>query len=98
MNNNKIKYEFMGIVKPFLPEDVRVKLLKNIKKFVTSFGGKIINEDIWGKRHLAYKIQGHEEGYYVIYDLEILAGKITKVEEKLRMTSDLLRYIIAKKD
>ncbi|MFC1780169.1 30S ribosomal protein S6 [Patescibacteria group bacterium] len=93
-----MKYEFMGIVKPFLPEDVRIQLLKSIKKLITSSDGKVEKEDLWGKRHLAYKIKGHEEGYYVLYFIELPSEKVVKVEEELRMTNDLLRYILIKRD
>lgn len=98
MKKNINKYEFMLIIKPFLPEDVRIKLLKNIKEMISSLRGKILKEDIWGKRHLAYNIQGHGEGYYVIYDFEMQCDKIANIEEELRMTNDLLRYIIIKED
>jgi len=92
------KYEFMGIIKPFLPEDVRIKLLKSIKKVFTSRGGEIIDEDIWGKRHLAYKIGEHEEGYYLVLRIKVSKDVIKEIEEDLRMTNDLLRYIINKVD
>jgi small subunit ribosomal protein S6 len=93
-----MKYEFMGIVKPFLPEDVRLQLIKGIKKKISSSGGKVEKEDLWGKRHLAYKIKGHEEGYYVLYFIELPSEKVVKLEEELRMTNDLLRYILIKRD
>jgi small subunit ribosomal protein S6 len=91
-----MKYEFMAIVKPFLPEDVRNKLVAKLKKLFVDNGGKVVKEDIWGKRHLAYKIDGHEEGYYVLYFVEMPKDGLSKVKEELKMTSDLLRYIIIK--
>lgn len=91
-----MKYEFMGILKPFLPEDVRVKLQENIKKRIGDVGGSIIDEDIWGKRHLAYKIKGHEEGYYILYNIELPKGKLDEIIRELRTENDLLRYIFVK--
>ena len=88
-----MKYEFMGILKPFLPEDVRVKLQEEIKKKFRDVGGEVIDEDIWGKRHLSYKIKGHEEGYYILYNVEIPKGKLDSVIKELRTESDLLRYV-----
>ncbi len=98
MKSETQKYEFMGIIKPFLPEDVRIKLLDDIKMFFTSRKGKIIDEDIWGKRHLAYKIGEHEEGYYFILKVELPKDKVKEIEGDLRMTNDLLRYIINRLD
>lgn len=93
-----MKYEFMCIIKPFLPEDVRVKLHEHIKKNFESVGGKIVKEDIWGKRHLAYKIKGHEEGYYILFDLELPKEKVDEVSKELRLMGDLLRFVIIGKE
>ena len=92
------EYEFMGIIKPFLPEDVRIKLLEDIKKVFTSKGGEIEGEDIWGKRHLAYKIGEHGEGYYLVLRVKVPKRVLKEIDEELRMTNDLLRYIINKLD
>lgn len=93
-----MKYEFVCIIKPFLPEDVRAKLQKNIKAIFEKSGGNVLSEDIWGKRHLAYKIKGHEEGYYVLYDLELPAEKYEEINRELGLVNDLLRYMIIKKE
>lgn len=93
-----MKYEFMGIVKPFLPEDVRKDLILDIKKNVEDAGGEVEKEDLWGKRHLSYKIKGHEEGYYVLYEFEIPQEKVKEIEKEWQMMNDLLRYILIKRD
>lgn len=93
-----MKYEFMAIIKPFLPEDGRIKLIDQIKKSFTERGGKILDEDLWGKRHLAYKIDGHEEGYYVLYNVELPQDEVKELEEEMRLKGDILRYIIIKED
>ena len=84
----------MGILKPFLPEDVRLKVLENIKGVIESNKGKILKENIWGKRHLAYKIKGHEEGYYILYGIDLPCEKIEEINKEFRMINDLLRYIV----
>lgn len=88
----------MGIIKPFLPEDVRESLLERIKETFSKFGGKVVKDDIWGKRHLAYKIKGHEEGYYVLHDVDIDGNKLEEVTQELKMENDLLRFIIIEKN
>lgn len=92
------KYEFMGIIKPFLPEDVRIKLLDKIKGTVAQNGGKITKEDIWGKRHLAYPIKGHEEGYYFVFNVELPSKGLALVNREYRLIGDLLRYILLKEE
>ena len=93
-----MKYEFMCIIKPFLPEDVRIKLQNSIKKIFIDHKGKISNEDIWGKRHLAYPISSHEEGYYVVYNIDIPANQVNEAKAELKLLSDILRFLFVKKD
>ncbi|MBU0975868.1 MAG: 30S ribosomal protein S6 [Patescibacteria group bacterium] len=96
MKHKNSKYEFLAIIKPFLPEDVREGLVAKLKKTFENAGGKIEKEDIWGKRHLAYKIKGHEEGYYLVYDLELPAGKMDAIKKELNLEMDLLRFMFTK--
>lgn len=93
-----MKYEFMCIIKPFLPEDVRAKLIEDIKKVVTGKKGEIEKEDIWGKRHLAYDIDGHEEGYYLLYYITVPSNEVEEIKETLRMKSDILRFQLIRFD
>ncbi len=93
-----MKYELMVIIKPLLPEDIKSKVLKNIEDFVKKSSGEITKTDIWGKRHLAYKIKGHEEGYYVILNLNLDSKKIKDFEKYLKLQNDILRYLLVRED
>ena len=93
-----MKYEFAGIVKPFLPEDVRDEVLKKLKSIIKKNKGTVEKEDIWGKRHLAYPINGHEEGYYIIYNLDLPQSKVETIQEEVRDLSDILRYMLMKSE
>ncbi|MDD3647477.1 MAG: 30S ribosomal protein S6 [Candidatus Dojkabacteria bacterium] len=95
MERKNSKYEFIAIIKPFLPEDVRESLVTKIKKIFENAGGKIEKEDIWGKRHLAYKIKGHEEGYYIVYNIELPRGRVGDIKKELNLEMDLLRYMFS---
>ncbi len=92
-----MKYEFMYILRPFLAEDVREKTQDQIKKIIKKEKGKILKEDLWGKRHLAYSIDGNDEGYYVVSDITI-EGNADNVRKELNLLDNILRYIIRKKD
>jgi ribosomal protein S6 len=47
------KYELMVILKPLLPQDIRAKIETKLKKILKEGNGKILSEDVWGKKHLA---------------------------------------------
>lgn len=91
-------YELMVIIKPLLPEDIKSKVLKKLENFVQKASGKILKTDIWGKRHLAYKIKSYDEGYYVVLDLEIEPEKIKEFENNLKLQSDIIRFLLIRKE
>ncbi len=93
-----MKYELMIILKPMLTEDIRANVLNKIQDLITKSKGKIINQDIWGKRHLAYLIEGNEEGYYIVYNFELDKSKIDDFEGHIKYMNDILRYLLVKED
>jgi small subunit ribosomal protein S6 len=93
-----MKYELMLILKPMLTEDIRANVLKKIEELITKSKGKVIKQDIWGKRHLAYIIEGNEEGYYVVYNFELDKEKLADFEQKLKFMNDILRFLLIKED
>lgn len=93
-----VKYELMVIFKPLLPEDNREDVYTSVTKEIESkkIGGKIVETDVWGKRHLAYEIDGYDEGYYIVYKCELNPDKIADLESEFKLNNDLLRYLITK--
>lgn len=88
----------MLILKPMLTEDIRANVLNKIEDNLTKLKGKVLSQDLWGKRHLAYIIDGNEEGYYVVYTFELDNSKIHEFEGKLKFMNDIMRYLISKED
>ena len=89
-------YELMMALKPLLPDDVRKVIHKDVLDLVKAGKGKVIDTDVWGKRYLAYKIQGHNEGYYLLYQLELDSTSISEMKRKLELKQEILRFMIVK--
>jgi len=92
------KYELMVILKPLLPQDIRAKIETKLKKILKEGNGKILSEDVWGKKHLAYPISGHEDGYYIIYMVEVESENLGEIEKKMRMITEYLRFMFVIKE
>ena len=92
------KYELMIILKPLLPEDIRAGIQKKIEKLVTKGKGKITATDAWGKRHLAYPIKKHDEGYYIVYKLTLDPVFAPEFQKELKLMSDILRLLMTSLD
>jgi small subunit ribosomal protein S6 len=91
------KYELMVIIKPMLPENVRMGVESKIIETLEMNDGKVVKSDVWGKRHLAYKIGTHAEGYYAIYEFETAPEELKNIEKSLKMNKEMLRYLLVNK-
>lgn len=90
------KYELMVIIKPNLAEDQRAAIQKSLADYIAELKGEITNTDVWGKKHLTYKIAGQNEGYYVVYNLSLMKANTSKLEYSLKLNQDILRYLLIK--
>ena len=60
MNN----YETVFIATPVLSDEQVKEVVGKFRGVITENGGKIVNEENWGLKKLAYPIQKKTTGYY----------------------------------
>ena len=89
----KKKYELVLILSSELTESEAEKSAEKIKSSLEKKEGKILFEDFWGKRDLAYKIQKQSTGFYFLYEMEIDGSRIQEIEEELRINKDVIRFL-----
>lgn len=91
------QYEIAVLYHPDLEVDL-TKADERVKKIVTDNGGKVVSEDNWGKRKLAYAIKGNEHAIYVFYTVELPGAAVQKVESTLNITDEVIRFLITRPD
>lgn len=91
------QYEIAVLYDPQLEVDMS-KAEAKVKKIFTDNGGKIISEDNWGKKKLAYMIAKHDHALYVFYTVELPGENVQKVESTLNITDEVIRYLITRPD
>lgn len=89
-------YEFCVLYPSNLSQKEESTLLSDVEKTIEEQGGKQISKDTWGKRGLAYKIKGHEEGNFVVYHYELAPEAVIEIDESLRILPNVLRHIVVK--
>ncbi len=95
MADKKLKnYEMMVALKPLLPDDLRKELHKEFVDMVQEDGGEVLDVDVWGKRYLAYKIKGHNEGYYIIYNFKVSPDRVAEIRRQMQLKQEILRFMI----
>ena len=91
-------YECMVIIDPSLSETDLKKTITNIGKIFTDASGKIVKEDVWGDKKLAYKINNSERGVYVLFDLELDGKNIKSINNLFNLEKNIWRYMFVNKD
>ena len=50
----------------------------------------------WGKRRLAYAVNKHTDGVYVLINFEAAPGEIKEIDRVLKIDDNVLRHLIVK--
>lgn len=90
-------YELTVLLHPDLEIDLE-KPLKKVEKIITDNSGKIVNQDNWGKKKLAYPIKKQDFAVYVLFEVSIAPANANKVQGLLNITDEVIRYLMVEKD
>lgn len=91
------EYELTVLIHPDLETDLDAPL-NTVRELVTGNGGKIVSEDTWGKKKLAYKINGQDFAVYHYMEVELPADAPLKISNILNITDSVIRYLLIKAD
>ena len=91
------EYELTVLIRPDREAELD-KSLDAVKKLVADNGGKLLSEDNWGKKRLAYKIKGEDFAIYVLLNVELPAAAPLKISNALNISNDVIRYLLVKVD
>jgi small subunit ribosomal protein S6 len=91
------QYEIAVLYHPDLEIDLE-KAAGKVTKIFTDNGGKVVSEDNWGKRKLAYPIKKNEYAVYVFYTVMLPAESVRKVESTLNISDEVIRFLITRPD
>ena len=91
------KYETVFIINPSV-EDAGVKDLEKKFSDLINSDGKVESVEELGKKKLAYEIQKNSEGIYVLINFEAAPSLIKELERVYRITDEVLKFIVVRKD
>ena len=90
MENN---YETVFILNPVLSEHQMKDTVERFKKIITEKGAEIINEEYWGLKKLAYKIQHKTTGFYNLLEFKASPETIEVLETEFRREEAVMRFL-----
>jgi len=91
-------YELMLLLNPELEEEAVEALIEKTTEIIKVRNGEIENIDQWGKRKLAYEVQDHTEGFYVVIRFKADNEATTEVDRVLKITEEVLRFLLVRRE
>jgi small subunit ribosomal protein S6 len=89
-------YELVVIIASDVAEEKLEARLSSISQYITTHGGTVASLDKWGKRRMAYPIKKAVEGNYVLFKFMLPPGASRELENNLRISENVLRYLIVR--
>lgn len=87
------KYEIVYIIHPDL-EGSTSKITEKVKSILKKSDGRVLNEESWGKKKLAYEIGKNSVGIYEFLLVEMESASVKEVERTLRLSEEIIRSMV----
>lgn len=86
-------YEVVVMVHPDQSEQVPA-MVERYKGMVEGSGGKVHRLEDWGRRQLAYTIQGLHKAHYVLMNVECSDKALAELENAFRFNDAVIRKLV----
>ncbi len=91
-------YEFMFILDPTLDDAASLAVVERVEEIIQAREGVVVSLKPWERRRLAYPIEGHHEGLYMLCYFDAAPEAISEIERRVRLAEGVLRFLILKID
>ena len=88
------KYELTIVVEGKGAAAKKKKVVETLEKLLNIFKGKIVENNDWGVKDLAYKLGKNTQGGYLHFILELDPSTVKALNEKIRTDGDILRFLL----
>ncbi|HET7076845.1 MAG TPA: 30S ribosomal protein S6 [Chloroflexia bacterium] len=95
------EYELLYILKPTIADDQIPAAIDKVAGMVTTRGGdiyEVLQTPPWGKRKLAYPIDRHVDGFYVVNHMRMDPDTTADFERMLEINEDVIRHMLVRMD
>ncbi len=90
------KFEAVVILSPEISSSNRKNLSSHFVKLIEQGSGKIVSEEDWGLRDLAYNLGNFSKAFYNFFQIEIDGKNIDDIKKNLSQNEDFLRHLFIK--
>ena len=91
-------YETVFILTPVLSDEQMKETAAKYKDLLANENAKIVNEELWGMRKLAYTIEKKSSGFYILFEFEAEPTIVEKLHTQFRRDEKVIRFLTTKLD
>ncbi|MGO9619828.1 MAG: 30S ribosomal protein S6 [Desulfobaccales bacterium] len=91
------RYESVWVVNGDLPDEEIKGTIDKFSRILSTQGGTLVRLEEWGRKKLAYRIQGVTRGYYVVVDYAGTPATVKELERNYRIDDRLIRSHTSRK-
>ncbi|MBR2655148.1 30S ribosomal protein S6 [Yoonia sp.] len=91
-------YEHVMIARQDLSNTQAEALIEHFGTVLTDNGGKLLENEYWGVKTMAYKINKNRKGHYALLRTDAPAAAIQEMERLMRLHDDVMRVLTIKVD
>ncbi len=91
-------YELTYIIQPKLDEDGVNSVIERVGQAIAGQEGEVVSTEKWGQRKLAYPIQNHFLGNYILHNVAMPPAGVTEVERVMRLNEDIIRFLFIRSE
>jgi small subunit ribosomal protein S6 len=91
-------YEMLFFVSPTLDDETRLATMKRVDTAITTNGGIVDGVEDWGKRKLAFEVNGLTDGNYTLINFHMDPAAIAELDRIMRITDAIARFMVVRRD
>ena len=91
-------YEHVFIARQDLSNTQAEGLIEPFSTVLADNGGKVVENEYWGVKTMAYKINKNRKGHYAFLKSDAPAAAVQEMERLMRLHDDVMRVLTIKVD
>ena len=91
-------YEHVMIARQDLSNSQAEGLIEHFGAVLSDNGGKLVDQEYWGVKTMAYKINKNRKGHYAFIRTDAPSAAVQEMERLMRLHDDVMRVLTIKVD
>jgi small subunit ribosomal protein S6 len=92
------KYELLFITHPDYDDEKVAAVMQRYQDVITRGQGVVKTSEKWGKRRLAYELDGLREGLYILMTFDADGDVSAELDRLMKIDQDVVRHMISRMD